>query len=108
MLKRKKEIFKFTGKSHSVRGFISVVIGVITLLALIIISMISSLSGGNGGIILGVIGMVLFVVSIVGFILGIKSCMEKEIYYTAPIVGMVLNGFLTIIFIILYMVGIIV
>ncbi len=108
MVKRKKEVFKFSGRNHSIRGLISVIIGGITLLALIILSVISSLSGGNGGLILGIIGMVLFVMSIAGFILGIKSCREKEIFYTAPVVGMVLNGFLFIVFFTLYMVGIIV
>lgn len=108
MVKRKKEVFKFSGRNHSIWGLISVIIGGITLLALIILSVISSLSGGNGGLILGIIGMVLFVMSIAGFILGIKSCREKEIFYTAPVVGMVLNGFLFIVFFALYMVGIIV
>lgn len=108
MVKRKKEVFKFSGRNHSIRGLISVIIGGITLLALIILSVISSLSGGNGGLILGIIGMVLFVMSIAGFILGIKSCREKEIFYTAPVVGMVLNGLLSIVFFVLYMVGIIV
>ena len=108
MVKRKKEVYKFSGRNHSIRGLISVIIGGITLLALIILSVISSLSGGNGGLILGIIGMVLFIMSIAGFILGIKSCREKEIFYTAPVVGMVLNGFLFIVFFALYMVGIIV
>ena len=108
MVKRKKEVFKFSGRNHSIKGLISVIIGGITLLALIILSVISSLSGGNGGLILGIIGMVLFVISIAGFILGIKSCREKEIFYTAPVVGMVLNGLLSLVFFVLYMVGIII
>lgn len=108
MLKRRKEIFNFSGRSHSVRGIISVIIGSTAFVALMILSVISSLSAGNGGLILGIIGMVLFVMSIAGFILGIKSCLEKEIYYTAPIVGMVLNGLLSVLFFALYMVGIII
>lgn len=108
MVKRKKEVFKFSGRKHSIRGLISVIFGGITLIALILLSVISSLSGGYGGLILGIIGMVLFVISITGFILGIKSCREKEIFYTAPVVGMVLNGFLSIVFFVLYMIGIIV
>lgn len=108
MFKRKKEIFKFSGRSHSVRGLISVIIGGTVLAVFLALSVISSLSGGNGSLILGIIGMVLFVMSIAGFILGIKSCREKEIFYTAPVVGMVLNGFLSILFFGLYMVGIII
>jgi hypothetical protein len=108
MFKHKKEIFKFSGRSHSLKGFISVIIGSISLITLIVLSVISSLSSGKGGLILGVIGMLLFVFTLVGFVLGIKGCKEKEIYYTAPIVGMVMNGFLSILFFVLYMVGLII
>jgi hypothetical protein len=107
LFKRKKEIFKFTGRSHSVKGLISLAIGIISLLTFIIISILSSFSKGNGGLILGIIGLVLFVVSVTGFILGIKACKEKEIYYKAPITGMVINGLLSLLFLILYMVGVI-
>ncbi|QHQ61164.1 hypothetical protein Ana3638_10595 [Anaerocolumna sedimenticola] len=108
MFKHKKEIFKFSGRSHSLKGIISVIIGSLSLISLLILSIISSLSKGNGGLIIGFIGMLLFVISITGFILGIKACREKEIYYTAPVTGMVINGFLSIFFFVLYMVGVII
>ncbi len=107
MFRRKKEVFKFSGRSHSVRGVISVIAGFVTLIALLVLSVVSSFSKGNGGLIIGIIGMLLFAISVAGFILGIKSCREKEIYYAAPVTGMVLNGFLSIIFFILYMLGLI-
>ena len=108
MFKHKKEIFKFSGRSHSVKGIISVVMGSFSLIALLALSIISSLSKGNGGLIIGILGMLLFVITVAGFILGIKACREKEIYYTAPVTGMVINGFLSIFFFILYMVGVII
>ncbi len=108
MFKRKKDVFKFTDRSHSVRGLISIIAGGISLVTLLVLSVISSFSKGNGGLIIGVIGMLSFAISVAGFILGIKGCREKEIYYTAPITGMVLNGFLSIIFFVLYMMGIII
>lgn len=98
MLKRKKDVFKFSGKGHSVRGMVSVITGSITIISFLALSIISSLSKGNGGLLLGIFGMLLFGISILGFILGIKGCREKEIYYTAPIAGMVLNGFLSILY----------
>lgn len=107
MFKRKKEVFKFTGRSHSVKGLISLVIAIVTLLTFFVISVVSSFSKGNGGLILGVIGILLFILSTTGFILGIKACKEKEIFYKAPVTGMVINGLLSILFFILYMVGII-
>lgn len=106
MLKRKKETFKFSIKKHSIMGIISSILGSISCITLIVLSYISSRTAGNGGLVLGVIGMALFCLSITGIVLAIKGFKEKEIYYTAPIVGLGLNGFLSIVYFVLYMVGI--
>lgn len=105
-MKRKKDNFKFSGRSHSVRGLISVSLAVVALLSIVISSIISAISHGNGSLILGAVGIVAFIISLVGFILGIKGSMEKEIYYTAPVVGMIVNGLLFMFYFVLYVVGI--
>jgi len=84
---------------------ISFAIGLIIILTLLVLVFISSLSSGNGGIQYGFIGLVLAFIAIYGFALGIKACKEKEIFYTAPISGLVINGLLIVVFIILYLVG---
>ncbi len=103
---RKKESFKFSDKKHSVRGLISLVMGILSCVCLLVLFYISSLSAGNGSLLLGAVGLVMCVLSIVGFIIGVKACKEKEIYYNVPIIGLVLNGFLSVIYLILYMLGI--
>lgn len=105
-MKRKKDNFKFSGRSHSVRGFISVILAVISLLSILVSSILSALSHGQGGLILGFVGITAFFVSLVGFVLGIKACQEKEIYYIAPITGMTSNGILVICYFVLYVMGI--
>ncbi|MFV0341693.1 MAG: DUF6142 family protein [Anaerocolumna sp.] len=105
-MKRKKDSFKFSGRSHSLRGVISVVLAIISLLLIMTSTILSTISHGNGGMYLGAVGILAFIVSLGGFILGIKACLEKEIYYTAPLVGMIINGLLFIFYFILYMVGI--
>lgn len=105
MFRRKKDSFKFSGRSHSVKGIISIIIGCISLITFIVISFISSLSGGNGDLVLGAIGLLVFALTVAGFVLGVKSCKEKEIFYTAPIVGLTLNGILSVIYFILYLIG---
>ena len=104
-MKRRKESIKFSGRSHSIKGMISFAIGLIIILTLLVLVFISSLSSGNGGIQYGFIGLVLAFIAIYGFALGIKACKEKEIFYTAPISGLVINGLLIVVFIILYLVG---
>lgn len=106
MFIHKKEAYKFSDKKHSIIGCISLILGIVSCIAFLIISYISSLSGGNGNIIIGIVGMVLFGVSMTGFFLGIKACKEKDIYYNAPIIGIVINGIFSVLYLILYMVGI--
>lgn len=106
MFKRRKEAFKFSDKKHSVKGMISFIMGVVSCIGLLVLFYVSSLSAGSGGLLLGVTGMGLCVVSVAGFIIGAKSCKEKDIYYNAPVIGLVLNGFLSSIYLILYMLGI--
>lgn len=106
LFKRKKEVFKFSDKKHSVRGLISLAMGILSCVCLLVLFSISSLSAGNGGLILGVVGLAMCFFSIIGAIVGVKACKEKEIYYNAPIIGLILNGFLSVIYLILYMLGI--
>jgi len=104
--KHKKEIFKFSGRSHSVKGIASIILGIVSLLTLILLSVISSISHGNGGMVIGILGIALLIAAVSGFILGIKACREKEIYYTAPVTGMIMNGLLSLGLFLLYIVGI--
>lgn len=106
MFKTRKDSYKFTGKSHSIKGMVSTVIGGVSFVGLLTLFILSGVHKGNGSIIFGIAGMILFVLSFTGFVVGVRSCLEKEIYYTAPITGMSINGILTIILFILYVMGI--
>lgn len=87
-------------------GLISLVMGILSCVCLLVLFGISSLSAGNGSLLLGAIGLGMCVFSIVGCIIGVKASKEKDIYYKAPIIGLVLNGLLSVIYLILYMLGI--
>jgi hypothetical protein len=75
------------------------------ILGFLTISIISGLARGNGGLILGVIGLILFGLSVFGFILSYKSFKKKDIFFRFPIIGAVLNGFMTILLFIIYILG---
>lgn len=105
MFNKRKEVFKFTVKSHSVKGIAAAALGCIGALGLLVLFVLSSVYRGNGSIILGAAGVIVFILTVTGFILGVRACTEKEIYYTAPIIGMVLNGILSIVLFILYITG---
>lgn len=106
MRRKRKEVFKFTGRSHSVKGMISAITSGICGVGLVSLFIISSIYKGDGAIALGAVGMLLFILSVAGFVLGVKSCLQKEIYYTAPIIGMAVNGILSVVLFILYIMGI--
>jgi hypothetical protein len=106
--KKKKDIVNFTGRNHSIKGMLSLTIGIVIAMAIIILMFTSSFSGGNGGLWYGYAGFGLAFLSILGFVLGAKGCKDKDIYYTAPISGIILNGVLFLIFIILYLLGIVI
>jgi multisubunit Na+/H+ antiporter MnhB subunit len=102
---KKRRRVKFSDKKHSVRGLISLNLGIISTIILGVLFYLSALVKGAGGANLGLIGFVLFILSIVGFVLGVKGYKEKEIYYQAPILGLLINGLLLVFLIILYFMG---
>ena len=106
MFKRKKEGVIFTDRVHSIKGIISLILGLISGLSFFALAYISSLSQGNGPILLGFAGIALFFLSIIGLYLGAQSCKEKEIYYTAPVIGLISNGIFMVVYFILYIIGI--
>lgn len=102
----KKGTYKFKGRVHSKRGIISMLLAITALIVFLIISFISGKNGGNGGTWIGVVGLFCTLGAVIGFILSIKSFREKDIYLTAPIIGIGLNGILVIVFFSLYIVGV--
>jgi hypothetical protein len=105
-IKRKKEMIHFSGRRHTKLGICSMVIGIFSILGLLAASILSGIYHGQGGIILGVAGIGLFALSVFGFVLSYKSFKKKDIFYRFPIVGAVLNGFMTILLLVIYILGI--
>lgn len=106
LLKRNKEMIHFSGRRHTKLGIASAITGAIVLLGFLIISMISGLAGGKGGYILGIIGVVFFLMAVAGFIMAYQAFRKKDIFYRFPIIGIVLNGIMVILLLIIYMLGI--
>lgn len=105
-MKRKKEMIHFSGRKHTVMGIASAAMGLFEILGFIIISIISGLAGGKGGAALGVAGILLFCMAVAGFLLSYRSFKKKDIFYRFPVMGMVMNGFMIIFLLIIYMLGI--
>jgi hypothetical protein len=104
-LKRKKEMIHFSGRRHTKTGIIATAIGIVVVVGFLTISIISGLARGSGGLLLGIIGILLFCLAVFGFVLSYKAFKKKDIFYQFPIIGAVLNGFMTILLLIIYILG---
>ena len=104
-LKKNKEMIHFSGRRHTKTGILSMIIGIATVAGFLALSFVSGMNGGRGGFALGVIGLLLFGLSVFGFILSYKAFKKKDIFYRFPIAGAILNGFMTIIYMIVYILG---
>lgn len=105
MQKRKRKNYKFSDKTHPVPGLLSFCFGMAALVSIAVSSIISFRAQGNGGIFIGFLGFVSMILSIAGVVLSIISLKKKDIHYRFPVMGGVLCGFLTLFYIILYVIG---
>ncbi|WP_146039189.1 DUF6142 family protein [Herbinix hemicellulosilytica] len=104
---RKKEAIQFSGRKHPGLGILSAVFGIITVLGFIAACIASGLKGGEGGQIFGIIGLFLFVISLFGFIMSYKAFKQRDIFYRFPMTGLITNGIMLIVYMIIYILGII-
>lgn len=103
---KKKETIQFSGRRHTRLGILSAVIGIVSVIGFIIVSIISGINGGEGGLIIGIAGILLFALSLLGFIMSYKALKQKDIFYRFPMTGLVVNGIMMIVYVILYVMGI--
>lgn len=84
--------YKFTKKKNPNKGIMSTSLGLISTISVCLAIYFAYL---NKGVALPQYGMVLFLsllFSMAGLVLGIISCMEKDIYRFFPVLGIVLNA----------------
>ncbi|HHV10504.1 MAG TPA: hypothetical protein GXX75_09540 [Clostridiales bacterium] len=108
LFKKDKEMIHFSGRRHTKTGIASTAIGGFVILGFLALSISSSTVRGNGGMLLGVLGILLFGLSVFGFYLSYKAFKKKDIFYRYPVIGASLNGVMAILFLVLYILGIIV
>jgi len=105
MFKKKKASIKFVGRKHSIYGLISTIIGGIALIALGVLVFITTGSQGTTNVWIGLAGLFLLGLSLAGLITGCNGFKQKDIFYTLPIIGAVLNGLIFIGMVVLYFFG---
>ena len=90
LLKRKS--YKFTDKKQSVKGIISTIFFIMSAGMVMFAIYISFKQNGDASIAIGALGMQSLLVSVAGFIIGIYSFKEDEIFLKFPWIGTVGNA----------------
>lgn len=98
--------YKFSVRTHPIQGIISFGFGIVSLFAFIILCVLSGNAKGTSGLMAGVVGVLSMLISIVGFVLAMIALRKRDIHYRFPVIGGILNGILMIVYLTLYVSGI--
>lgn len=105
VIKARSNKYKFSVKTHSVKAIFSVLLGVISFVMLMVSFYLSWQNRGNLGIMIGVFGIIACMVSIIGFIMAFTSLRKKDVHLHFPLIGIVLNVVLIIVYVTIYVMG---
>ncbi|MCR5431962.1 MAG: hypothetical protein K6E95_05340 [Lachnospiraceae bacterium] len=101
------ESVKFRGRHHSHRALTFLVTGSVCLIAIPTLSIICTF-WPEGSEFLGMLGLAGFIMSILGIVMSVLSMKERDIYINDSVAGIVINSVATLIYLILYIRGLII
>lgn len=90
-MRRKKNNFKFTKKTHSRRGIRSCLLSVASMAVMGYVVFDSFSRGGEGSVYLGSAGFLMMVLSGVAFAWGVKSLGEEDSFKGIPVAAVILS-----------------
>jgi len=100
--------FKYTSRlrPETKGGIAALLMAAISVFLFAVAVIISYIYKGEGGNLLGAIGLVGFLLTLVGFWIGIKSFSEKEKSHRFSTIASIINGIIAVIWLALYLVGV--
>ena len=101
----RRHSIRFSDRSHPKTGIVSAVMGAVALILLLVLCLISGADRGLSGGWIGVAGMWTMLLSVVGFVLAMKSYKMEDIYKITPMLGSIFNGVVVVVMMLLYVVG---
>jgi len=104
----KKSSLHFAGRRHSKKGIIATVMAGVAWCVLIVLCVRAALMEEGVEPVAGMIGILDAFLALAGMFLGWKGLQEREVYYVLPILGLVLNGVLFVVYFSMYFMGIVV
>lgn len=98
--------YKFTNKKISKGGVMSSLFAVVAVSLLVAGVYISYKAKGDGGMDVGILGIASFLLSVSGFIIGIRSFKNEEAFLGLPWFGVVANAIIWIFMMCVIFIGI--
>ncbi|MBE5959619.1 MAG: hypothetical protein E7254_12260 [Lachnospiraceae bacterium] len=91
IFKKKDKRQRIPLSKYTLGGIVSSIIAIIALLIFVAAVVISILNKGNAGIIVGIMGTLTFIISVIGFVVGIKSFNDDMKFLKYSWIGSVAN-----------------
>ncbi|MCR5153326.1 MAG: hypothetical protein K6B75_00610, partial [Lachnospiraceae bacterium] len=91
-MRRNRSSLKFQGRSHSIQGIVSLVIGLATWLFFLIMFIVSTKAKGTSNVTMGFFGLLDAALSLVGIRFAMRAFKEKDVFYTEAFIGLALSG----------------
>ena len=92
--KRLRKRYKFSDKEHSRPGIVSSVLALNAILFLIAAVVISTIYRGNGSWLVGLLGVIAFISSIVGIVCGLVAFRNTDVLLKYAWIGLIANAIL--------------
>ena len=105
VIKARSNKYKFSVKIHPMKAIISVGLGIVSSIMLVFSCYLSWKNKGNLGILIGLFGMMALAIAVSGCVLSFLSLKQRDIHFLFPLIGIILNGLLTIVYIAIYAMG---
>ncbi len=102
----KRRKIQFTDKKHPFMGIVSALIALSSLIMMFVLFVCSGNARGQGGIVFGYLGICNLILFFVGFVVSLRCYKQEDIYVTTPTIGSIVNGIIIIIYLILYIMGV--
>jgi hypothetical protein len=103
--RRKKDGLRLTDKKHPIQGIWSAILGFLSVILFLVLCVMSGAAGGASGIEIGFLGFLCAAVSVFGFVLAMLSLRLENIRQFFPSVGVVTNGLMILLYLLVYIVG---
>lgn len=87
-----KKGYKFTKKKNPQQGIMASILGGIAIISVILAVYLTYQNKGIAPMQYGTVILLSLIFSLIGLGLGIRACMEKDIYRLFPVLGIILNS----------------